>query len=401
MGFLSDRYHFKSLLKRLAAGLFDAAGHALFFNKRRAPLQLNKMKRVLFIRLDQIGDIALMLPALRVFRERLPHVTVDVLTSPEGAAILREDVFPGKIHVFTHNWFKPHSFGKRWHEALCLAKRLRSESYDAAVDFRGDLRTILMMAHARIPERIGYSMTGGGFLLTRCGRYWPDLHQAALNMALLGFFGVESAVPAQTPLTLNPDEVRYFWENQGKSVPRGKMPLLVIHAGAGRPEKVWERLKYRRLVERMLKDELGHMVLVGTEADHSAFGDLQNEHKRLTDLRGKTGLREMLVLLSETDVFIGGDSGPAHLAAVQGARVVSIFKGADRPQLWHPWTNRLFLVCAPEPCPACGKKLCRKRKDCLETISARQVYAAVLEAWREASLKYPLRAPVQPVLEEF
>jgi len=403
MAFLSDRYHFKRWYKRLAVFIFDSAGSLIFFLGRcKEPLKTAALKRVLFVRLDQIGDIAMILPALRAFKEAFPQTVLDVLTTPEGAELLRNENLAGTVIIFKNHWFRKAGLFQRWGELTRLKKELRKNNYDAAVDFRGDLRIIQLLTASGIPERIGYPMTGGRFMLTRVGRYWGDMHQVHLNRALLGFFGINSEASEPVPFQVSEEETRLFWNGAGKTISRGTKPLIVIHAGAGRPEKTWETLKFRRLTERMLKDKLGHLVLIGAEAERGAFGEIKNPHDDLTDLRGGTSLRDLLVLLASADIFIGGDSGPAHLAAAQGARVVSIFKGPNCPESWHPWAKKLYLVKHPEPCPSCGRKLCQRRKRaCLETISAKLVYRAVLEAWRDAMLHYPMQPAIQPGLEEF
>jgi len=403
MAFLSDRYHFKRWYKRLAVYLFDSAGSLLFFFiRRKEPLRTASLKHVLFVRLDQIGDVAMILPALRVFKESFPQVAMDVLTTPEGAELLRYENLARTVFIFKNHWFRKSNVLNRWVELRRLRKELRGNAYDAAVDFRGDLRVIRMLASCGIPERIGYPMTGGSFLLTRVGRYWADMHQVHLNRALLSFFGIQCEAVPRKPFTVSEDEKKMFWSGVGRGIPCGVKPLFVIHIGAGRPEKTWETLKLRRLADRMLKDGLGHLVLVGTEAEKTLFGEIKNPHKDLTDLTGKTSLRALLVLLSAADIFIGGDSGPAHLAAAQGVRVVSIFKGPNRPEVWHPWAEKLYLVKPPEPCPACGAAPCPRRKSvCLETISVKQVYNAVLEAWHDALMNYPKQPVIQPGLEEF
>ena len=92
MPFLSDRYAFKRWTKRLAVFLFDSAGSFLFFFlKRSKPLRMDGIKRVLFIRIDQIGDIALMVPAARAFKNRFPAVSLELLTSPEGTVLLEKE----------------------------------------------------------------------------------------------------------------------------------------------------------------------------------------------------------------------------------------------------------------------------------------------------------------------
>ena len=375
---LKNRYNFKHWYKRLAVFLLDMAG-GFVFPRRNSPLKTETLQRVLFIRFDQIGDIAMLAPAVRAFKARFPGAALDLLTSPEGALLFEKEDFFQNIHIFKSNWFCTAPFAGRnsggtiLNSTLCYLNgikycvpRLRKSKYDAAVDFRGDLRTITLMKMARIPERIGYPRTGGHFMLTRVGRFEQGLHQVKLNLVLLSCFGIPgSAEVISAPFRATEEEKKNFWEGAGRGILLQTLPIIVVHPGAGRSEKVWETAKFRRLVERMIKDKLGQVVLIGTDSEKKAFGEIKHEHVHLTDLRGKTSLRDLLVLFSAADIFIGNDSGPAHLAAAQGARVVSIFKGPNDPKVWHPWARKLYLIRDPEP------------------ISARRVYEAVLEAWRD------------------
>lgn len=344
----------------------------------------------------------MMVPAARLFKEHFPDTVLDLLTSAEAAPLFEKETLFDQVLIFKNNWFIKSATGSRWKEVFTLWRRLRKNRYDAAVDFRGDLRTILLMSAAGIPERAGYTRTGGGFLLTRAGKFEKEAHQEQLNLALLKFFDLEAEAGVRAPFRIAEEEKESFWEGSGRGILLQTSPILVVHAGAGRPEKVWETAKFRRVVEKMLADKLGQVILIGTEADKKAFGEIKYNHAHLTDLRGKTGLRELLVLLSAADIFVGTDSGPAHLAALQGTRVVSIFKGPNAPAVWHPLAAKLYLVTHPDPCPACGASPCpRRAQACLETISARRVYEALLEAWRDTLLDYPFVRAVQPSLEEF
>ena len=179
MPFDSARYVYRHGLKRIAAAFFDFVGAWLTLPFRHPPANIESVKKILVIRLDQIGDVVMTRPALKAIQERFPQAEMDALVSSETAPLF--SFIPG-IHtviVFKGGWFS-------------ILRLLRLRKYDLAIDFRGDLRNIALMAAAGIPHRLGYGITGGGFLLTHEGRFSRRLHQVELNLQLLSPLKVES-----------------------------------------------------------------------------------------------------------------------------------------------------------------------------------------------------------------
>lgn len=348
--FLSDRYQFKKWPKRIAAFVLDLTGYILFGPARflHQQLPVKSRMKILAIRLDQMGDIVMVKPALDALLDQFPDAEIDFLTSSEGAALFENDRRLHEVIRFHHNWFNASaSCIERKVECRSLLKKMRAHCYDLAIDFRGDLRMIWLMSRARIPHRWGYGMTGGGFLLTYCGKYSRQSHQVLNNMNLLKGLGINTP-PEMSPFIFEENEKDKTISIWGSEVAKLNAPRIVIHPAAGRPEKVWGSRRYGELMEQMLEKTTASIILIGTESEKESFYPIYLKSSRVCDLRGKTSLKELCLLFQMTDLFMGGDSGPAHLAACQGMRVISIFQGPNDPKVWHPWSARLQVISRSE-----------------------------------------------------
>ena len=161
-------YVFKQSWKRLLAAFFDGIGFCLFFipNRLKTPLNPDRVKKILVIRLDHLGDAAMTRPARRLLRERFPQAQIDLLVSAATAPLFRDTPGMRNILVMEHSWFTPGvSLQNQCKDALRMLPIIKNNHYDLAVDFRGDLRHILLMFFARIPWRFGLRHCPFGFML--------------------------------------------------------------------------------------------------------------------------------------------------------------------------------------------------------------------------------------------
>lgn len=355
------RYVFKSRLKRAGMTLLDAAGQAAsaivrtvsFKNLRvsRGPAP----KKILLIRLDHIGDVMLTRPAVRSLREKYPSAQIDWLVPSEVRGLLQGDTSVNRILGLTNHWFRRGGFMFReWSEIFQWMLCLRAEKYDAAVEFRGDLRSLVFLFLLNIPVRIGYGITGGKFLLTQCADYDWTAHQAELCGNLVRLLGA-SAPLLQRPLVTQPDLFSQDIPAKSPGIKR-----VIVHAGAGYPSKLWPSENFEALLRGLCGLPEVEIVLIGTAAEKSSLTlmSLGVDKNRVLDCRGVLALDQLPPLMLTSDLFIGGDSGPAHIAAAQGIPVISLFSGANDAELWKPWTPRLVLLRHPVPCSPCGLSVC-------------------------------------------
>jgi heptosyltransferase-2 len=335
-------------------------------------------KRILVARIDSLGDGVLSLPAIEALRKRFPKAEVDFLVSPPVEELYRK-LFPNsRIYRFEKNWLTSSApWIERLSEAAKLLKEIKGGGYDLGIDFRGDLRTLLLLAGAGIKHRWGRGGTGGGFLLSRQTKSGYESHELLENMELIQSNGKvpEIEFPQIKPASASVQSVT----DRLRSI--GSKKKIVIHIGAGYPSKCWRPAKYAELARGIVQKGLGVPLFSGSEKDRALLDEVrENLPAESLDFTGKTSLEELLALLEQADLFIGNDSGPAHLAALLGRKLVVIFSGTNDYRRWAPWTERLRVVNHPVPCSPCEEKVCPLNKQvCLEEISVEEVFGAAEE----------------------
>ena len=361
---------------------FDALGSVLFrlpgAIERGKAIPEGRVKQILVIRIDSLGDGILTLPAVQHLKKRFPNARIDFLVSASIDELYRI-LFPGStIHVFERNWLTEGILVREAIvEFLRFAKRLSGFHYDLAIDFRGDLRTILLMKQMGAPSRWGREGTGGRFLLTRSVPHSSERHEVFENLALVLENGaVEATKFPRIPMPRQASELIEKILQRLKGVTK-----IIIHPGAGYASKRWPTGNFVELAKRIQKTKLGIPIFVGTEKEKKLLAAYESElRKDIVVLAGKTSLNDLLAVLAQGDLFIGNDSGPAHLGALMGLKLVVVFSGTNDFRKWAPWSSTLRIVNHPVPCSPCGEKICPlERHFCMEDISVDEVLRAVEE----------------------
>ncbi len=382
-------YTFKNPWKRWLAAAFDAVGGALCFPFRssRKPLDLAAVQSILVIRLDHIGDVVMSRPAIRALRKKFPHAAIDLLVTGDIAPLFEDSKEIRTVIRAKPGWFdRKASFAQKWAEFWRLVGVLKGQAvaeglppkntYDLGIDLRGDIRNILLMSLAGIKHTVGYGITGGGFLLSEEIPHDGSRHQVRLNLDLLSSFHVAQDNKL-LPFEYSPEKARKFWQKI-QTLPPTTLPTRVaVHMGSGYSSKRWPFEDFRALVQKIDKEALAQIVLIGTDTERTAVPDLKLSSERFIDLRGKTDLGDLPILLDVCDIFIGNDSGPAHIAAAQGLEIILLASGTNDIRLWYPWTDRLSLLQQEVPCSPCGAEICPvEGHPCMEEITVDQVFNA-------------------------
>ena len=150
------------------------------------------------VQLDHLGDAVLTSPLLARLRAAYPEATIDVLASPSNHEVFEADPNVDRVRLAERTWFerRPRPLGAGsavWQ----LGRSLRGERYDLGIDVRGDILTVLVLALAGIPRRVGWAMGGGGFLLTDVADWVPGRHEVRSRLALLEPLGIAADGPAR------------------------------------------------------------------------------------------------------------------------------------------------------------------------------------------------------------
>lgn len=157
-------------------------------------------------------------------------------------------------------------------------------------------------------------------------------------------------------------------------------PLLAVHLGAGTLAKRWPARHWRTLIRRFLDD--GWRVIVVGGPEDADLSPMLEPHENLRDWTGRLAVTETAALLERADLFLGADSGPAHLAACAGVPSVVLFSGTNRVRQWRPWSRRSLVLRQRVACRPCHRKTCPLvDHPCLSGLSPERVERAARRWW--------------------
>lgn len=374
------RYLFKKKTNAVIVSVFDALGSvcAWPFGARRKKIGRN-FKSVLLIRMDHLGDVVFCAPVPKIIKENISNTRVIFLTSSWAAPLFDNNPFVDEVLIFDAPWFSKKRYERRNHgQFFKLVRMLRDRRIDIAVGFRGDLRENLIMALSGIKERVGYGVTGGGFLLTEEVAYEHGAHQSAHLMRLLKAIGIQA--PALRPQIYFSKEESDAFEKRLEALQLHNHPSWVgFQVGAGSEAKEWPKENALAFLEAFGKHFKGRqIVLVGSDREKAKNILAAHPQSKFIDMVGKTSLRELCLLMKKFKLFIGHDSGPTHLAAALGVPTVFLYSGTNVFEEWRPLLEEAVVLKKSVPCSPCGLSVCNvKGHPCLSGITPEEVMTAV------------------------
>lgn len=303
-------------------------------------------RRILVVTLADLGDALLTIPALQALRQALPAARIVVLTTPVGSAALRDQPLDELI-VFEKQHFNSPLLllqPRNLRYAVDLWRRVRAERFEACVILHhlttrfGTLKYAALAFASGAARRYGLD-NGRGFFLTDRVRDagFGARHQADYWLDLVGLLGAE-ARQAQ-PLATTAAEQAIAAKLLG-SHGQTQQPLIALHPGSGAfaPARRWPPQRFAKLADTLIEDG-AQIVLVGGDEEsdlrRAVLSQMQHSSS-VIDVGGRTALGELAAVLQRCTLFVGNDSGLAHLAGSVGTPVVAIFGPTD-PRAWGPY----------------------------------------------------------------
>ncbi len=329
---------------------------------------------------NHLGDCVMALPMINEAREAYPGAEITLMV-PENLA----DLFV--VNPSLDNILELKSEHVHGLMAVVKVKELLSpHEFDVGYILPPSFGAAAGFKLAGVKERIGYIADGRRMLLTKPLALPTPInaeHRSELYFNLLRR-GADSDIEFVNPKMFQDD----------LQVERSMRLLLgygveatdnyaVIATRAVAESRRWGTERYTELIWRLVSEKGLKVVLVGSDADREHNDEIieQVGSEDVVNLSGRTSLRETAAIMSHANVFVGNDSGPAHLAAAAGCPVV-VLSGADDPSATSPITRRKELLYLDHlECISCVKNKCPLKDDehmqCMTGISVDMVMAAV------------------------
>lgn len=264
---------------------------------------LPERARILIVRLRSLGDCVLTTPALEILKRARPDVRVDVMVEDRFAA-----VFSGNPHV---NAVLPPS------RRAALIRRPR-----LTINFHGGPRSMELTALSLARYRAGFAHHRGNWIYNLKIPTAQEIlgvrrkvHTAEHLASAIFWLGAPFCEIPRASLYVR--------------APRCGPPYAVLHPMASEPRKIWPAERFRETAAWLHNERGLQPIFIGAAGDDMApFRDFE--------VMQGAPLEEVKELLAGAVLFIGNDSGPAHMAAAFGKPVVVLFGPSD-PVVWRPW----------------------------------------------------------------
>lgn len=299
-----------------------------------------KIKKILVVRNDRFGEFLLNIPALKALKQSYPEAALTLIVNPYVQELALCLDFIDEVLTWEN---KKH----RIFEVASFSNKLRRKGFDICLILNPSKEFNLISFLAGIPIRVGYARKWG-FLLNKKikdDKYLGLKHEVEYNLELAKLAGAKIQ---DKKIYLNidtsiADNFINFCSNK---------TLVAIHPWASDAIKQWPIDKFRGLVAR-LTEELNIMVILVGGPDEAVisqgeFAGFQDD--KVVDLTGKTSLKELAAVLKKCNLLVSADSGPMHLAAAVGTKVIAIFRNdiiGKTSKRWGPWGQNHTIIESP------------------------------------------------------
>ncbi|RJR44094.1 MAG: lipopolysaccharide heptosyltransferase II [Deltaproteobacteria bacterium] len=307
---------------------------------------MSRIQRILIVKLSSFGDVIHALPTLEGLRTAFPAAHITWLVEAAFAPLLMGH--PALDEVWPVPRVRP---GRKVEkdellQLLRLARRMRVAAFDLVIDLQGLLKSAMWVALAKGKRKLGYDRTRELSYLAlteRLAPYDPETHAVWRYLNVARHLGAPPA-PPRFRLGLTP------------VLPPALLPLdrplAVLHPGARWATKLWPAASWAHLADWLIREKKLAAVITGSAGDRDLADQIcaQMQEKPL-NLAGRTGLRELAGIMQQARLAVTADTGPMHLAAALGTRVVAVF-GPTSPARTGPFGQghrvvRLGLQCSP------------------------------------------------------
>lgn len=338
------------------------------------------IRRVLLVRLRSIGDTVLMTPVLEALKQWSPTISISVVSEPLSAPVLEAHPLVDQLFIVPRTRQKLRDLALRGR----LIGHLRKERFDLAVNLHGGTTGAWICWLSGTPRRIGFALPNTKFLLTTVvpppQEVWQKktIHCVEQQLAWIKYLGIPIQHPPALSLKCQPESLKTvaaFLTTNGVS-----SPYAVFHPAAAFATKQWAPGRFAEVIEHVRKLGLKPIMCVArseTGVAQAIQRDLVSRDATL--VIDSFTLSEMMALIAGASLFVGNDSGPAHIAAALERPMVVIF-GSSNDEVWHPWTTSPHQVVRHRlPCVPCAGYTCHAfpEPECIKRVEVREVIQAI------------------------
>lgn len=330
-------------------------------NIRSREINKDEINQIIIASLYFRGDTLFHTPVFRLLKNLFPNSKIDVWIKSRSEEIIRGNVNIDKVIVFddikTSDYNENVKLSLR--KKIRFGMRIRKQKYDLYIDLTGKYSTALMGLIFNSKYSFGINYNGFGF----CYNNFINLdtstspgHLIAKYLNVLKIGLNISDLKWKKLLNSSGDKPEIFIDNDTRKRVEKELekrldplnPLITIHTGAGWAAKEWDEENFSRLIEKILNELRYNILIVGDVSESERVNHILNHIERVQ----KTALNNLFLPLSlkgtaeiirRSDVFIGSDSVPLHIAGAMDTPSVALF-GPTNPSFSNPKGEKHIVI---------------------------------------------------------
>lgn len=318
---------------------------------------------ILVIKFGALGDLTLTIPALRAIKRKFPQSRLSLICREQYKEIFEDSPEIDNLILWPLSWKKfPQFF-----------RQLNKTEWDILIDFQNNKKSALLSAWLRPRVTLGYQRACWHFLVRPQSIPLPRNSSSSLYTYfehLLAPLNCKMTPSDFSPLSISPKNKKIT--DQILRDYNINSPFITLHAGAAPAwnSKKWP-LEYFLSLATKLTEEKYRIIFVGGNDDPKIPPQTPSTFVNMT---GKLNLQQLADVIARSTLFIGGDSGPLHLAATMKVSLLALF-GPTNPSFHAPKEITSHVLWKDLSCSPCYEKNCPiGTQECLSHLHPQEVF---------------------------
>ncbi len=331
------------------------------------------VRKVLLVRLRSIGDTVLATPCLFALKRFLPNAEIDILVEDWVAPVLSNHPSVNKVVVLERGGLVARAR---------VSREARATGYDVVYNLHGGTTATLLTRATGARHRVGFETYQYAQLHNHQAPspllLWGQqkTHSVEQQLALLGWSGIPVSDRPRTQLAVTPGASAAVSQRLAAAGLEDSK-IALIHPAAAFATKQWATENFARVVEFLTERGFASVAIAASNE-----GEVLNELISEASVRVVSfdlSLPEVTALAARSQLFVGNDSGIAHIASAVGTPSVVIFGSSNRAH-WRPWNSAAAEVVFEDmPCQPCHGYFCEKfaQPECILRVPVTRVADAI------------------------
>jgi heptosyltransferase-1 len=334
-------------------------------------------KNILIVKLSAIGDVIHALPVAHALKQTYPQARITWVVEKPAYGLLTDNPDIDEIIIFDKPKFK--SLAGLLTQGPKLSKELKMHQFDLAIDLQGLFKSAAIAYLSGAAKRVVYCNARelSHWVGQRiCGQH-KEGHIVERYLDVARYLGCNITTVA-FPIHITKAEAQTAEAIANHAGLRLEQPYAVLAPGTNWVSKCWPATHFAALADKLYASNIIPVIIGGSSDNSLAQEIIANTAIPPIDLTGKTSLKQLAYLVKQAQCFVGGDTGPMHLAVAVGTKAVTMFGPTD-PHRNGPYGDKHTILRSPLSCAGCWQRKCPQGDDCMSAISVDTVFAAVVK----------------------